>query len=65
MYVCADPTCTTGTNHALVNDAGVVGDYSSVAIGVDGNPVISYRNATNSDLKIAVPMFSVTGIAFE
>ena len=62
--MCDDPTCTTGTNHALVT-AGHVGTYSSVAIGVDGNPVISHYDQNNADLELAIPMFSVTGIAFE
>ena len=30
-----------------------VGDYSSIALGADGLPVISYRDQTKSDLKIA------------
>ena len=64
LHVCGDPTCTTGTNHALVT-AGWVGAYSSVAIGVDGNPVISHYDQNNTDLELAIPMFRVTGIALE
>jgi hypothetical protein len=33
----------TGTN---------VGEYTSVAIGTDGYPIISYRDSTNTDLKV-------------
>ena len=38
---------------------------TSVAIGTDGNPVISHEDDTNDDLEVAVPVFTVTGIAFE
>ena len=36
-----------------VNRTGFVGNYSSLAIGTDGNPVISYEDATNTSLKVA------------
>jgi hypothetical protein len=40
---------------SLVDDGGVgnVGQYSSATIGVDGLGLISYYDATNSDLKVA------------
>ena len=64
LYVCDNPTCTTGTNQTLVTTDSV-GYYTSVAIGVDGNPVISHYDATNGDLEVAIPVFTVTGIAFD
>jgi hypothetical protein len=36
-----------------VDNAGLVGSYSSIAIGVDGLPVISYYDGTLGDLKVA------------
>ena len=64
LYVCADATCTTGTNQTL-ETAGMVGLYSSVAIGADGNPIISHHDNTTGDLELIIPVFAVTGIAFE
>ncbi len=64
LYVCANPTCTTGTNQTLAT-GGSVGYYTSVAIGADGNPIISHKDSTNFDLEVAVPVFTVTGIAFD
>ena len=40
------------TNTA-VDSAGNVGEYTSIAIGVDGNPIISYQDETNGFLKVA------------
>ena len=64
LYVCDNPTCTTGTNQELATTDNV-GIYPSVAIGVDGNPVISHQDRTNFDLEVAIPVFTVTGIAFD
>ena len=64
LYVCADTTCTAGTNQTLVTTDSV-GYNISIAIGLDGNPIISHRDATNGDLEVAVPVFTVTGIAFD
>ena len=52
------------TNTALVT-ADNVGGYSSVAVGLDGNPVISHTDGTNSDLEFASVYFSATGIAYQ
>ena len=41
------------------------GEYSSVAIGSDGNPVISHHDDTNDDLEFATAYFLVTGIAYQ
>ena len=37
-----------------VDSTGDVGEYTSIAIGADKLPVISYRDVTNTDLKVAV-----------
>ena len=50
MYVCANPACTSGTPRTL-DTAGNVGFYTSIAIGTDNIPVISYFDDTNDDLK--------------
>ena len=49
--MCADAACTTGTNQTL-ETTGNVGYYTSVAIGADGNPVISHRDGSNEDLEL-------------
>ncbi|MGI9608945.1 MAG: SdrD B-like domain-containing protein, partial [Acidimicrobiia bacterium] len=35
-----------------VDSPGEVGQYSSIAIGSDGNPVVSYANSISGDLKV-------------
>ena len=49
----ADAPCTSGTNQTL-EENGDVGRWPSVAIGADGNPVISHQDATNFDLELYV-----------
>ena len=53
LYVCADAACTSGTNRTL-ETGGDVGYFTSVAIGADGNPVISHFDGTNRDLELYV-----------
>ena len=65
---CADPVLKpsfrAAINYTLEED-GNVGYYTSVAIGADGNPIISHHDDTNDDLELMIPVFAVTGIAFE
>ena len=54
---CADPMLTrslTGTFNQTLESDGFVGFWTSVAIGVDGNPVISHRDGTSQDLELYV-----------
>ena len=51
---CVNAACTTGTSAlSTVDSAGVVGLYTSIAVGADGLPVISYYDLTNTNLKVA------------
>ena len=62
--MCADPTCTSGINRELAT-AGDVGFYPSVAIGADGNPIISHLDWTYGDLKLYVGPATTYSIVFE
>ena len=49
---CGIPDCSGDVTITTVDQAGSAGQYSSIAIGSDGLPVISYYDATNGDLKL-------------
>ena len=48
--------CTTGECSAItantVDDVGQVGRFSSITVGADGLPLISYNDLGNADLKV-------------
>ena len=50
---CGNAACSAGNTVTTVESAGNVGTNSSVAIGADGLPVISYHDIGNGDLKVA------------
>jgi hypothetical protein len=49
---CADAACTGGGSAVAVDAPGSVGDHSSITIGADGLPVISYFDSSNQDVKV-------------
>lgn len=49
---CGNPSCSAGNSTNPVEGAFSNGMYSSITIGADGNPIISYLDSTNSDLKV-------------
>jgi len=51
---CGNVTCSSGNIITTVDFQGVVGQHSSIVIGSDGNPVISYYHFNRGDLKVAV-----------
>jgi hypothetical protein len=54
VAACTDPTCITAAiTTSSIDTTGDVGAFTSIAIGANGNPIISYYDGTNSDLKVA------------
>ena len=53
IAACTNPTCTTTATITAIDTTGYVGQYTSIAIGLDGNPFISYLDLDNGDLKVA------------
>jgi hypothetical protein len=52
---CGDPACTAGNTLSTVDDPAnaTVGTHTSIAVGADGLPVISYRDQSAGALKVA------------
>ncbi len=57
VAACTTTDCTGTSTITTVDSTGDVGRYTSIAIGDNGYPVISYRDSTNTALKV-VPMWS-------
>jgi hypothetical protein len=50
---CNDPNCAgVQESFAFPDSAGTVGQYTSIALDIADNPVVSYLDATNFDLKL-------------
>ena len=54
LAVCADATCLSNTTFRTIDGTGNKGEFTSLALTTAGFPVISYRDVTNGDLKLAV-----------
>jgi len=51
---CGDPACTSANTLTTVDGAAEdVGRYTSITVGTDGLPIVSYRDVTNLALKVA------------
>ena len=50
---CVIAACTGASTRTTVDSAGNVGLYTSITLGADGRPVISYFDNTNFHLKVA------------
>jgi hypothetical protein len=52
LATCNDPACAGGDETITVPNFGNTGWWASMAIGTDGNPVISHRQGGSGDLKV-------------
>ncbi len=50
---CGNALCNSGSTIATVDAIGVVGQHTSITVGADGLPIISYYDTTKTDLKAA------------
>jgi hypothetical protein len=49
---CGNPSCSSGNIITALDSTGDVGSYTSITIGMDSFPVISYYDVTNANLKV-------------
>lgn len=52
FVACTNPTCTTFASPVFLDTSGNVGEFTSLAIGQDGNPIISYHDEDTDDVKV-------------
>jgi hypothetical protein len=50
---CSDTSCSSGNTITTVDSTGIVGGYSSITIGTDGLPVISYYSELTDEINVA------------
>ena len=53
VVACINPTCTVAPTVTPLDTAGFVGLHTAITIGANGNPIISYWDNGQSDLKVA------------
>jgi len=53
VAACHDATCTTAPDVNALDTTGSTGVQTSMAVGIDGNPVIAYHDSSRSALKVA------------
>ena len=53
MAHCGNAACSADNTITTVDSPGDVGVYTSMTVGSDGLPLISYTDTTNGDLKVA------------
>jgi hypothetical protein len=49
---CGNPSCSSGNTITALDSTGDVGQYTSITIGADPFPLISYYDVTNTNLKV-------------
>lgn len=54
LAVCFDLTCSTLIAQTTVDNSGDVGTHTSMVLNSSGYPIISYRDASNTALKLAI-----------
>lgn len=52
LLSCLDPSCRMGSVITSPDTNGSVGAFTSIALDADGDPVVSYHDASNGDLKV-------------
>lgn len=52
VLACTTPDCSGSQTPNRPDTQGIVGAYTAIALGLDGNPVISYRDFSDGDLKV-------------
>ena len=52
LVLCGNEACSSGNSILRIISFGNHGKYTSIAIGVYGNPIISYYDDTNDDLLV-------------
>ena len=66
VAACNNPTCAGATEvdrstKTIIDSTGSVGYHTSMTIGTNGTPIISYNDFTNFNLKVISPWWMVGG----